>query len=88
MTQSQLALFGGSRIYPTDWFGSKWPLATGLELQEIQDVLDSYIWKGGSVGPKVKKFTLLIPRVVVTTKRSFRMITTICCSVLTNKNVS
>jgi dTDP-4-amino-4,6-dideoxygalactose transaminase len=57
MTQSQLALLGGTRIYPSDWFGSKWPLATGKEQQEIQDVLDSYIWKGGSIGPKVKKFS-------------------------------
>ena len=56
MEKSQLAILGGSRIYPNDWFGSKWPLATGKELQEIQGVLDSYIWKGGSVGPKVKKF--------------------------------
>ena len=57
MSQSNLALLGGNRVYPSDWFGSKWPLAAGSELKEIQDVLNSYVWKGGSIGPKVKKFS-------------------------------
>lgn len=59
MPHSQLGIFDGPRIYQGNWFGSKWPLATGGELSQIQDVLDSYIWKGGSVGPKVKKFSEL-----------------------------
>jgi dTDP-4-amino-4,6-dideoxygalactose transaminase len=59
MAKSSLGLLGGPRIFASDWFGSKWPLATGSELSEIHQVLDSYIWKGGSIGPKVQQFSKL-----------------------------